>query len=270
MIDIEYYKNYFKEYALKYINMCEKKEDKTLVEFKLAHTYRVRDNIVKIANSCNLSKHDKNIAELIGLFHDIGRFKQYIEYKSYNDSATVNHAIFSANIIKDENVIKDVSDEDFEVIYKAIYYHNVYKVDKIEEKLTDRQIYFLNMIRDADRLDIYYSMARIVPKMTREERYIWYNEREDTEEVSDLIYEQIFNNISPSMKECKTIVDSQFARMSWVFEDMSFREALNIILDEKYFESIHEDMIKSNRAEKMYEYIMEYLKGMLKNNKKLL
>lgn len=271
MIDIEYYKNYFKEYALKYINMCDKKEDRTLVEYKLAHTYRVRDNIVKIANSCNLSNHDKNIAELIGLFHDIGRFKQYVEYKSYNDNSTVNHAIYSANIIKDENVIKDnISDEDFDVIYKAIYYHNVYKVEKIEENLTPRQIYFLNMIRDADRLDIYYGMARLVPKMNEAERCIWYNERENVGDISDLIYEQILNNISPSMKECKSVTESQFARMSWIFEDMSFREALNIIVNEKYFENIYEDMIRSNRAEEMYKHVMNYLHDMIKNNKKLL
>lgn len=270
MIDIEYYKNYFKDYALKYINMCEKEEDKKLVEYKLAHTYRVRDNIVRISNSLNLSEHDRKIAELIGLFHDIGRFKQYIEYKSYDDKKTVNHAIFSANIIKDDNVIKDISKEDFDVIYKAIYYHNVYKVDKIEEKLTDKEIYFLNMIRDADRLDIYMGMARLVPKMSKEERYIWYNEREDSGEISDLIYNEVLANISPDMKDCKTVVESQFARMSWIFEDFTFREALSIIIEEKYFEYIYRDMIKSDKANRMYDYIMDYLKETLKNNKKLL
>lgn len=259
MIDIEYYKNYFKEYALKYIDMCDKKEDKTLVEYKLFHTYRVRDNILKIAKSCNLSEYDINIAELIGLFHDIGRFRQYIEYKSYNDNETVNHAIYSANIIKEDNVLHGISKEDFNVIYKAVYYHNVYKVEKIEEKLTDREIYFLNMIRDADRLDIYNAMANVVPKLSKEERYIWYNEREDIAYISDLIYEQILNNISPSMKDCKTVVESQFARMSWIFENVNFKETVNIILKEKYFEKIYDDMKKSNIANIMYEHVIKCL-----------
>ena len=248
-MDIEYYKNYFKEYALKYINMCDKKEDKTLVEYKLLHTYRVRDNILKIAKSCNLSEYDINIAEIIGLFHDIGRFRQYIEYRSYNDKTTVNHAIYSANIIKEDNILHDISKED-----------NVYKVEKIDEVLTEREVYFLNMIRDADRLDIYNAMANIVPKLSKEERYIWYNEREDTADISDLIYNQILNNISPNMGDCKTVVESQFARMSWIFEDVNFRETVNIILQERYFEKICDDMKKSNRANIMCEHVMKFLR----------
>ncbi|MDO4282459.1 MAG: HD domain-containing protein [Clostridia bacterium] len=259
MKNIDYYKEYFKNYALQYINMCDKKEDKTLVEYKLAHTYRVRDNMLRIAKSCQLAKHDIHLAEVIGLFHDIGRFKQYIEYGSYDDKSTVNHAIYSAQIIKEENILKDLSCEDFNIVYKAIYYHNVYKVEKIDEKLTQKEIYFLNMIRDADRLDIYKGMAESVPKMNEEERYIWYNERENTEEISDLIYEQILSDISPSMKDCKTIVESQFARMSWIFEDFHFKEAIHMIIQGKYFEKIYEDMKKSNRANEMYEHMMKCL-----------
>lgn len=271
MITIQRYTQFLKNYARKYISMVESKEDKSLIEFKLAHTYRVRDNMIKIAKSCNLTEYDQKIAELIGLFHDIGRFEQYVKYRTYDDKKSVNHAVFSAKIIKENKILEEeMSEEDQRVIYQSIFYHNVYRIDEIEEELSERAIYFLKMIRDADRLDIYKSMAEVVPNLSSKERYIWYNERADENEISDLIYHQILEKDSPSMKDCKTIVESQFARISWVFKDISFKESIGIILKKKYFEKIHEDMKHSERSEKMYEYVMKYLVDMLEQDKTLL
>lgn len=39
MFEIEKYKKILDDYANKYINLMEKKEDKTLISFKLSHTY---------------------------------------------------------------------------------------------------------------------------------------------------------------------------------------------------------------------------------------
>ena len=183
----------------------------------------------------------------------------------------MNHAVFSAQIIKENQILQEeIEEEDKKVIYQAVFYHNVYKIEEIEEELSERSIYFLKMIRDADRLDIYKSMAEVVPKLSPKERYIWYNERTDENQISDLIYHQILENDSPSMKDCKTIVESQFARISWVFRDTSFKESIVIILNEKYFEKIHEDMKHSERSEEMYEHVMKYLIDMLEHDKTLL
>lgn len=271
MITIQKYTQFLKDYAMKYISMVESKEDKSLIEFKLAHTYRVRDNMIKIAKSCNLTEYDQKIAELIGLFHDIGRFEQYVRYRTYDDKKSVNHAIFSAQIIKENKILQEeIAKEDQQVIYQSIFYHNVYRIEEIEEELSERSLYFLKMIRDADRLDIYKSMAEVVPNLSLKERYIWYNERADENEISNVIYHQILENDSPSMKDCKTIVESQFARISWVFKDICFKESIRIILKENYFKKIHEDMKHSERSEEMYEHVMKYLIAMLEQNKTLL
>ena len=250
-MDIVYYKKYFDDYVKKYLDLCKNEDERALVEYRIAHTYRVRDNMVRIAKSCNLLDSDLKIAEIIALFHDIGRFKQFYLYGTYDDKVSVNHAIYSANVVKEDNILAEFSKEDFDIIYKAIYYHNVYK---IQDELTAKERYFLDMIRDADRLDIYKGMADYVPNISSSKRYVWYNEREDTKDISDLIYSQILENISPSMKDCKSVVESQFARMSWIFHDFAFKEAINIIINEKYFEKIHDDMKKSEKSEIMYEY----------------
>ena len=266
MFDFEIYKNMFDTYAKKYIDLCEKDEDKTLIKYKLEHTYRVKENMGKIANSCNLNEHDMFLAKLIGLFHDIGRFKQYHVYKTYDDKKSVEHAKYSAQILKENNMLKGLDESDFNVVYKSVYYHSVFLVESIEEKLTSKELFFLNMIRDADRLDIYESMANMVPKMSKEEQFVWYNERDLNGDISDLIYTQIKEYVSPSMKDCKSVSESIFARFSWVFRDFSFKEGINIIITEKYFEKIYDYMIKTSRVNELYKIVMEYMNELVRDD----
>ena len=263
MFEIEKYKKILDDYANKYINLMEKKEDKTLISFKLSHTYRVTSNMEKIAKSCNLNEHDMFIAKVIGMYHDIGRFKQYFVYKTYDDKKSVNHAIYSTEVLKENDILRDFNEEDRNIIYKSIYYHTVYKIEAIDEELTKNEVFFLKMIRDADRLDIYDSMANRVPNMSKEEQYIWYNERDLDGDVSDNIYNQIKEKVSPSMKECSSVAESIFARFSWVFSDFSFKEAINIIVEGKYFEKVYNYMKKSNKINELYLFIMDYIQKIM-------
>ena len=44
-----------------------------------------------LSNKLNLSKTDKELAKIIGLYHDIGRFEQDKRYDSFNDKKTFDH-----------------------------------------------------------------------------------------------------------------------------------------------------------------------------------
>ncbi len=74
MIDIQKARNEFKKFLEKYND----KKDELGFELKVVHTYHVVDNAKKIATSLNLDKEDINLAELIALLHDIGRFEDLI------------------------------------------------------------------------------------------------------------------------------------------------------------------------------------------------
>ena len=79
MIDITKSKLAFKIFLDNY-------EEKSDVSFKLKviHTYHVADNAREIAKKLNLSKEDIELAELIGLLHDIGRFEELKITKELN------------------------------------------------------------------------------------------------------------------------------------------------------------------------------------------
>lgn len=259
MIEIKKYDRYLKDYATHYIQQAQNEMDRVMLELKLRHTKYVKENMIQIAASCHLNEEDMALAELIALFHDIGRFRQFALYHTYDDKKSVNHAKYSVDVLKDQSALQDLTKEEQEIVYGAIYYHNVHVLSEYE--MSDRTRYFAKMIRDADRLDIYRDMAEDVPNMTPEEQYVWYNERDlQATDISDVIFKDIMKKESPSMKDCKTVSESKFARMSWVFYDMSFKEAIRIILQANYFEKIYATITPNERVEKMYTFIREQMK----------
>ena len=71
MIDIKRARRAFKSFLDSY-----KDQEQLGFDLKVVHTYHVVDNVKKLANKLELSEEDRNLAELIALLHDIGRFEE--------------------------------------------------------------------------------------------------------------------------------------------------------------------------------------------------
>ena len=61
---------------------------------KVVHTYHVVDNTIIISKKLGLSKEEINLAALIGILHDIGRFDELKNFKKF-DSVGNDHAFLS-------------------------------------------------------------------------------------------------------------------------------------------------------------------------------
>lgn len=171
--------NAFAEYVRNYDPSDEK------IKLKIDHTYRVAGLCQRIAESLGLSEPDVDIAWLLGMLHDIGRFEQIRRFGTFNDAQSVDHAEFGADLLFKEGLIRKFAegyyeecelarsgDEEAEQIIKnnehhnkdtgllemAIRQHNKYRV---KEDLTERQRMFCDILRDADKVDIFKVNADI-------------------------------------------------------------------------------------------------------------
>lgn len=125
------------------------------ISLKITHTYRVAENSKAIAESLNLSSEDVELAWLIGMLHDIGRFEQIKRYQTFNDARSVDHAEFGADLLfKEQRLIeKFIETREYdELIETAIRQHNKYRIC---EGIDERTSMFANIIRDADKIDIF-------------------------------------------------------------------------------------------------------------------
>ena len=81
--------------------------DESYMKLKHDHSVRVMELMGKYAKALGYSEDDIQLAKLIGLLHDIGRFEQYKVFGSDVDHETVDHADYSVVQLFDKNEIKD-------------------------------------------------------------------------------------------------------------------------------------------------------------------
>lgn len=138
-----------KEALENYLDGYERENDK--VKLKIIHTYGVVECSRKIAEGLKLSEEDCNLAQIIGLLHDIGRFEQLKCYDSF-EPETMNHAAYGVKILFEEGMIRRFVKEDKwdGIIKMAIARHSDYSLQGITD---ERELLHAQIIRDADKLD---------------------------------------------------------------------------------------------------------------------
>ena len=147
----------FKEYTDAYDSADTK------VWLKIEHSYKVCDLAAVIASSTDADEKDVELAWFMGLLHDIGRFEQLKRYGTFLDAHSIDHAELSADILFKEGVIdrfdtNGLPDDVMVLTEKAIRLHN--KLN-LPEDLTERERLFCNVLRDADKVDIFRVLAEI-------------------------------------------------------------------------------------------------------------
>ena len=180
MLDLEKCKDEFLKYTEKYNLSNEKLKRKQL------HSLRVMKKSRIIAQSLKLSEEEIQIATLIGLLHDIGRFEQYTKYNTFSDHNSIDHAELGIRILQENNYIKNyIEDENWiNIILIAIKKHNKYKMEK---GLNKKKELFCKIIRDADKADIMYEGANVFWN-TESEKSDLENAKVKQEEIDVMFY----------------------------------------------------------------------------------
>jgi len=122
-------------------------------QLKLEHTIRVAADARSIAAGMNWPEREVNLAEAVGLFHDIARFPQFQQYRSFSDADTVDHGDLGVQTLETENLLDGVAAEPRALILHSVQYHNKRALPRV---LTAHEEKHLRLIRDADRLDIFF------------------------------------------------------------------------------------------------------------------
>jgi HD superfamily phosphodiesterase len=124
----------------------------TNLKLKEEHSRLVCEQARYLAGELNLSENQKLLAETIALFHDVGRFKQFVKYKTYNDPKSINHSELAIEVLEKNKVLDILDPKDAEIVNTAIKLHNV---KELPANLDDRISLQAKLIRDADKIDIY-------------------------------------------------------------------------------------------------------------------
>lgn len=188
------------------------------VWLKKRHSFDVANLCKRLASSLYWTKDEINLAEIIGLLHDIGRFEQLKQTNSFDDSL-FDHADYAVSYLFKKNMhIKDFLDTRSydDVIRLSIYYHNKLTIPK-KDPITDK---FMKLIRDCDKIGIYYATAT---------NYELVFDGNVTDRVLEL-FEQ--GKMIPN-ELCKTESDSIIRTLAFLY-DLNYEESFDLLQETDY------------------------------------
>ena len=145
---IEKYKQYVEQFN----------QSDSRIVYKWEHSLRVMEKMQALSKVLKQNQQDYELATIIGLFHDYGRFYQVETFNTYQDQV-FDHGDYGAEQLIHKHELQNFISEkvDEQVIYDAIKNHNKFQIDS---KIKDKSLLFSKMVRDADKLDILEGIAK--------------------------------------------------------------------------------------------------------------
>lgn len=135
----------------------------TMIFHKIEHTLRVAELSERFAGAIGMDAEDAYCAWFFGLLHDIGRFEQVRRFGTFVDSQSVDHAELSADILFKDGLIRRFPTEGLPADWLAMAEPVIRQHNKLSlsQSLNDRTRRFAELLRDADKTDIFRVVASI-------------------------------------------------------------------------------------------------------------
>ena len=235
-----------------YLNQYDREDEK--IKLKIVHTYGVVGCAREISRRMNLSEEDQELAVIIALLHDIGRFEQIRLFDSFQPD-TMDHAAFGTKLLFEGKtpMIRHFLENDCydEIIHTAIAKHSDFRLEGIQD---ERTLLHARLIRDADKLD--NCRVKIVDSV---ETMIGMSEEEAGKEcISPKVWESCMKKESVLSADRKTGVDYWVSYIAQYY-DLNFPETWEIMKERDYIRRIVNRLSYENpeTAEKMEQLTRE-------------
>jgi hypothetical protein len=233
----------------------ENEADNRNISLKEIHTHHVCENMNLLTGSLKMSTDERITAEAIAMFHDLGRFEQYRRYSTFRDDISENHAALGVKILKGENVLVKVPEEERRTIYLAISLHNVFR---IPSSINSRGLLFSQLIRDADKLDIWRIFAEYYMQPETERASAVGLGFPDLPGCSPEVLDCLEKKAMVNLSKLKNLNDFKLLQLSWVF-DLNFLASFRLVQDRGYIDGLSMTIPEDAKVKNALGLVREYV-----------
>lgn len=256
--DLNILKNWFSDYCKSFYSANA--EDQKNISLKVQHTFNVCENIIQIAKEQLLSQNEIMLSETVALFHDVGRFPQYAQYKTFRDSISVNHGKLGAEILEKEKVLQNLPENEQELIVYAVKFHNAFAMPDLQKPET---IFFIKLIRDADKLDIWRVFSEYFESNEDERASAVNLGLPDMPEYSEEVLSCLYKKQIASLANLKTLNDFKLMQLSWIY-DLNFKTSFRLLLEREYINRIAATLPPTDKISRASLFLQDFAYHRLK------
>ena len=274
-IDREKVKRVFQEYTNTYDSTDEK------IKLKIGHTYRVAALCERIVAAEQMDAEDMDLAWLLGMLHDVGRFEQLRRYNTFSDADSIDHAKLGADILfgtdaagqkmeEKDGYGQDGSGErkrildyidcrkEDALIETAIRQHSAFR---LTEGLDERTVKFCHILRDADKVDI----LRVNVEVPLEEIYNTTTQELRNAMVTEEVLQSFYEHHAVLRSLKKTPVDHVVGHISLVYE-LVYPESRRAMKEQGYLDQLLNFETENPKTREQFVLIREEMKRFLAEN----
>jgi hypothetical protein len=199
---------------------------------------------------------DRGVAEVIALYHDLGRASLIAQGTESPTNIQRNHAAVSVKLVQQMKFYSKLTSDVQLIILKAIDCHSTYKLTKLDN---EQQMLYARILRDADKLDIYDSSYRYFKEKSGIQPIITFDLVSQVD-VSEKIIKSIMSGKTAMIEDMKTMNDYKLFLMSMAF-DLNFKYTFRIMSEKQYVQKIYETLPKRDQDIDAYRGIKMYIEN---------
>ena len=236
--------DWMRDYMKSYYNEDEQIQHAMLL--KEAHTGRVQKIIRELAIHLGLNEEDVALAEIMGLLHDVGRFRQFTVYRTFKDHLSEDHATAGLKLMEEYRLLDRLLPWEQSLVRFAVERHNKKAIGSAPDAC---HLGYAKMLRDADKLDIYHVLEPFLPS-------------EDGSGVSPNFIEKFVEGVQCDYTMVGTEDDKKLVRLMWAY-DIYFSWTLKRIEERGYLEKLIHCLPKGEKVEKGVARLRGYVRKKL-------
>lgn len=118
--DIRNHEALFESFASMYL----REHPGDMLRLKREHTYKVLAHARAIVAQEGLDSQEGRAALLAALYHDTGRFPQYVRWRTFSDAESENHGYLGVHVVKKEHFLTGEPPNIHKWVLTAIALHN--------------------------------------------------------------------------------------------------------------------------------------------------
>ncbi len=205
-----------------------------LMRLKRVHTGFVVRNAELIADGERFDPKTREAALAAALLHDTGRYEQLKLYNTFKDSDSIDHAVFSHDIVKEKAWLDGLFDESTrDAVLKAVLYHNRREIPSGLDPLTET---CSHTVRDADKLDIFRVLEdQIANTDWRGDSRAFWNLRLDVP-PNPVVVDCIAKGLPVDYQDIKSLADFVLIQVGWMLSGLRYATSRRLCRERGHLE----------------------------------